>query len=311
MSRRRHLGRAVAVALGVSLWFATVSASGAEPVLTADTFLERIDDARALAIAGGSDPSREAMRRVREALGFPVTVEVAGTRATLETDPFLAALDGSISADFEAAVTHLDVLAEDIREVDVAAAPDRAAIDEAVQRALVGVARPTALDAARAYVYAAIAKVISAVFEPLREYRGVRSVIAWAIVAALLAGVVLLLRRQGLGLVPERRGGRLGEGRDVNWEAVAEDAIRRGDLREATRALYHVLLRGLALRGIVATGTSTTAGECRAAVAIKLPTAYDAVARGTSAFERVAYGGAPASPADVEALRVATRQVAA
>jgi hypothetical protein len=307
----RTLGSATALALAVALAVTTGAASAADEVVSAEAFLARVDNARGLALAASSDPSAFAMRRVRAALGLPVTVEVSGTRVWIETDPFLGALDGSNADDFDRAVAHLDRLAAAAREADAATPPDRAAIDDAVRRALVGVARPTAVDTLRAYVYAAIGKVLSLVVEPLREFRGVRSVLAWAVVATLLAGIVFLLRRQGLGLVPDRSAARSGDGRELDWDRVAEDALRRGDLREATRALYHVLLRSLAFRGIVPIGTSTTAGECRAAVAAKLPATYDAVARGTNAFERVAYGGAAASQADVEALRDAAREVAA
>jgi hypothetical protein len=240
-----------------------------------------------------------------------VLVEVSGTRVRIEQDPYLADLEGSISDDFVRAATHLGSIAAEIREADTVAPPGGEAIDDAVGRELVGVGRPTAIDVARAYAYSAIVKVFRMLFEPLREFRGVRSVLSWAIVAALLVGIVWLLRRQGLGLVSDLATGRPREARDVDWDRVADDALRRGDLREATRALYHVLLRRLAFRGIVPPGISTTAGECRAAVAAKLPGAYDAVARGTSAFERVAYGGAPPSPQDVEALREAARRIAA
>lgn len=309
--RRRPLALATTLALATMVALTAVDASAADEVVSVEAFLARVGDARALALVGSSDPSGGAMRDVRAALGLPVIVEISGTSVRIETDPFLARLDGSVAADFDQAVAHLDAVAATVREAEGATPPDPAAVHDAVRRAFIGVARPTSVDALRAYVYAAIAKILRLVFEPLREFRGVRSVVAWAVVAALLAGVVLLLRRQGLGLVPDRSTGRARGSRDIDWDRVAEEALRRGDLREATRALYHVLQRGLALRGIVPSGTSTTAGECRAAVAAKLPGVYDEIARGTNAFERVAYGGASASPEDVEALRDAARRVAA
>ena len=307
---RRTL-RAAALVLAIGIVVSSGEAPAAGPTLSADAFLARIDGARAVALDGVSGPSTDAMRRVRDALGLPVTVQVSGTRLHIEDDPFLLSLRGSISADFERAVAHLDGLAAAVRETEDTAPGDRGAIDDAVRGALVGVARPTAISAIRAYVYAAIRKILSIVFEPLREFRGVRSIVAWVVVAAILIGIVLLLRRQGLGLVPDRSVDRDRGARDVDWDRIAEEALRRGDLREATRALYHALLRRLAFRGIVPAGTSTTAGECRAAVAARLPSAYDAVSRGTNAFERVAYGGAAASSDDIEALRDAARRVAA
>jgi len=128
---------------------------------------------------------------------------------------------------------------------------------------------------------------------------------------ALVALVVLVLRRLGLGLVPERaasaRASRV-EGPD--WELIADAAMRRNDLREATRAMFHVLVGTLATRRILPDEPSTTAGECRAAVARSEPGLYPSVSRATDAFERVAYGGADPDRSDVEAIRIASREAA-
>jgi hypothetical protein len=121
--------------------------------------------------------------------------------------------------------------------------------------------------------------------------------------------ILLVLRRLGVNLVPERSG----SSADptfvaTDWHGLAEQAIRRGDLREAIRALFHALVVTLASREVIAADPGVTAGECRSAVARAMPALYPSVAEATKAFERVAYGGAPAGQGEVDALRTANRE---
>ena len=113
-----------------------------------------------------------------------------------------------------------------------------------------------------------------------RAFNGVGSVLAWIVVAGAATLVVLVLRRLGLGLVPERAA-RTGASSvtGTDWERIADDALRRNDLREATRALYHVLVATLAAQRVLIGTPSTTAGECRTAVARSMPSAAAAIPR--------------------------------
>jgi hypothetical protein len=120
-----------------------------------------------------------------------------------------------------------------------------------------------------------------------------------------------VLRRLGVGFVPEPVSARPVAAAPVDWRVTAERALAQGDVALAVVATYHVLLATLASRGVVPGNPALTAGECRAAVARAMPTAYGRVAPATEAFERVAYGGRAPSAGDVEALRAAARAVEA
>ncbi len=110
-------------------------------------------------------------------------------------------------------------------------------------------------------------RILRSFVDSLGEFRGFGSLFAWAVVIGLAVGVIVLLRRLGSGLVPDRAAAHRQAAAAIDWQNVADEAMRRGDLREATRALFRALVATLAVRGVVPGDPSTTAGECRAAVA--------------------------------------------
>jgi hypothetical protein len=142
---------------------------------------------------------------------------------------------------------------------------------------------------------------------------GAGRLVAWTAAVALTvvlawAGVWLLRR---VGLVKESSaatGDRSAP--PVDWQAAADGALARGDLVEATRALYRQLLATLARKGWITDRPGLTAGDCRRA-ARRIPGLYPDIAMATLAFEKVAYGKRYAEPEDVEALRRAESLVAA
>jgi len=136
------------------------------------------------------------------------------------------------------------------------------------------------------------------------------TVVAWGVVLAMLLAGVWFLRRFGAGVVPGARwSGGDGTVTRIDWKRAAEEALARGDLDEAVRARYHLLLIALSARGIVEDAPSLTAGECRLAVATAEPELAKAVTDATATFERVAYGAVPADRDDVETLTDAERRV--
>ena len=271
--------------------------------VTVDEFVERLERARALAARGALDPTPSAMNDVREAVGLPVGLTVPDGVIHIDADPFLESLTGRDAAEFRAAGEHLGTMAQDARRSEIVRNVDRGAMGEALSRAYEGIARPGLVQRVVTYAKGMFLRILRAILEPLGTFRGFDSALAWAIVVGVGVLAILLLRRLGLRFVPERGTPEAGGQQRIDWQALADDAQRRGDLREATRALYHALVAALAARRVLSDDASTTAGECRAAVARGLPDLYPAVVDATRGFERVAYGGANPLPADVEPLR--------
>jgi len=312
VSSHAPLGRIAAmVASALLLPVLIVPSSGAEETVIAPEFLGRIDRARALAETGERDPRPAVMDAVRDALGLPTTLALSGGTLDLGTDAFLDSLRGEDAIDFRLAIQHLDVMSGEIGAAARQPALDPSQLDRALDQAYSGLAGRSLLQRIGDRVRARLSQILDMVLDQLRDFDGVGSVVAWIVLASVAALVVLVLRRLGLGLVPERaasaRASRV-EGPD--WELIADAAMRRNDLREATRAMFHVLVGTLATRRILTGEPSTTAGECRAAVARSEPGLYPSVSRATDAFERVAYGGADPDRSDVEAIRTASREAA-
>ena len=285
--------------------------SRAAGTVTAAEFLGRIDRARALAETGERDPRPAIMDAVRDALGLPTTLVLSGGTLDLGTDTFLDSLRGDDTIDFRLAIRHLDVMPGEIVAAERMPALDPSQLDRALDQAYSGLAGQSLLQRFGDWVRARLLQILDMVLDPLRDFNGVGSVVAWVVLGGVAALVVLVLRRLGVGLVPERAAS-AGASRVAgpDWELIADDAIRRNDLREATRAMYHVLVGTLAHRRVLTGELSTTAGECRAAVARSVPGIYPSVSRATDAFERVAYGGADPDLSDVEAIRTANREAA-
>jgi hypothetical protein len=290
------------------LSFALTLAPRAAPITSAD-FLERLQQAHQLAEAGVLDPSHGAMDAVRAGLGLPVQLLLPGGTVRIDADPFLDRLQGDVPEDFARAAQHLDAFSASVRSAASAAATDRGAVASALDRAYAGIAAPGWLQRVGRNLREALARLLQAIVEPLFRYQGFGSLVAWSVVLGVGVIIVLVLRRLGVNLVPERSGSSADlTFADTDWHGLAEQAIRRGDLREAIRALFHALVATLASRGVIAADPGVTAGDCRSAVARAMPTLYPSVAEATRAFERVAYGGAPAGQGDVDALRTANRE---
>lgn len=300
------------LAVSFFLSLALSSPVGQARPITTDEYLLRLQHAEDLAQAGTTDPSSQAMDAVRAALGLPFVITVPGGYLRVETDAFLQRLRGENSGDFLDAARHLEIVKSLVQATATAPPTDQAKVASALDRAYAEIALPSLWQRLGRNIRAAIVRLIRTILLPLVEYQGLGSWVAWSVLIGFLGVLVLVLRRLGVHVVPDPAAVRHRPGfAATDWQGLAEQAIGRGDLRAATRALYHALVAALAARGVVAANPSVTAGECRSAVAGAMPTLYPTVMEATKAFERVAYGGAPPEPPDIEALRTATREAAA
>lgn len=312
MRSNASVGRIAAVVASALVFLALlVPSSWAEVTVTVPEFLGRIDRAWALAETGEREPRPEIMDSVRGALGLPTTLTLSGGTLDLRTDAFLDSLEGEDAIDFRHAIQRLDVIAGEVGAAAREPALDPSQVDRALDQAYAVLPGRSLLQRFGAWVSAPVSQVLDMVLDQLRDFSGIGSVVAWIVLAGVAVLVVLVLRRLGLGLVPEEStSAGVSRVAGPDWELIADDALRRNDLREATRAFYHVLVGTLATRRVLTGEPSTTAGECRAAVARSVPGLYPSVSKATDAFERVAYGGADPDPSDVEAIRTANREAA-
>ena len=277
--------------------------------ISAPAFLERIDRARAAAADGQRDPSPDAMDTVRIALGLPAAVRFGERVVTIARDPFLEGLDGSSPAEFSDATTHLDALARATERAAASPAIASASVRDALAEAYRDVPTPSVLSRYIEGAWNLVWTLLATWIDSLDGSNGIGSVLAWGAVLLAVAGLVAVLRRLGVGLVPERTASTARRATGVDWRAVAERAVATGDAATAVVALYHVLLEALAARGVITGDPALTAGECRAAVARSLPALYPSIASATESFERIAYGGRAPEPRDVDALRAANDAV--
>ena len=301
--------RSVALLAGASALLIAVP-SGASSVVTADELRGRLDRARALAEAGASAPSEDRMEAVRAAIGSPVEVELDDSVVSIPPDPVLAGLRGRSTAEFQRAVARIDVLRDALASATDADPLDRPALEAALEQAYrEGIpVRPGIVERIRR----AAGELLRWLLLQLSSFRGGGTLIAWAVLAALVALAVWLLMR--LRLVPGRRvagGDAVAAMRPVDARVSVEAAMRAGDLTAAVHAAYRLLLTTLARRGLLIEVPGLTAGEARAAARATDPELGSVVAGATDAFERVAYGRAPAGREDVEALLEAERRARA
>jgi hypothetical protein len=282
----------------------TLAAAGpavAQDALPADEALERMAAAEELAREGRADPSPATMAAIRRTLGLPVSIESTSWSGSID-DPTLRSLVGDEQADFGRALARIEALRGGLESALAAPPVDPDRVDAALDEAYRGAIQvdPGLIERVRR----AIAELIGGLLEKLFTFSGAGSVLAWAVIAALAVLAIWLLRR--LRFVPETT---MTPGRTssrpirVDWDAHAEEAIRRGDLRAAVHAFYRGLLSALSGRGLLRDLPALTAGECRTTVRALRPELFDAVAEATGTFERVAFGGAEPRAADVEAMR--------
>lgn len=300
----RRLRGAVVVSFVTTMLFGA-HFSSAQSVIQLDEFLSRLDQAIDLAAAGSQDPAPARMTALRDTLGLPLTIEVHGVPVRLTADPALSQLRGETAGEFDEARAHLLQLREAAVRALEGEPADAELIQRAVARAFQGVSQQDVgiLESIRRI----LVELLQNLLNGLRGLPEPAPLLGWLIVAALVLGAVWLVARARL--VPERsmgdRSRSMGQAIGPDWRALADDALRRGDLREAVSALYRSLLATLARRGVVMDPASVTAGECRTAVRIARPNLYRAVADATGRFERVVYGEERPSAADIESLRQA------
>jgi Domain of unknown function (DUF4129) len=322
------LALVVASSLGFLVGSFAARAAGTRSTGAVSTagYLDRVEAARVLAEEGRRSPSPERMRQVRDRLGLPVTVTTAeGQRIGIASDPVLEDLEGDAAADFGRAADHLEELAAAAGRMEAAPGIDRGRIPGALRGAYRGIAaEPTIPQRVGAWLRLLVSRIWRFLTEGAEGGSLLWVLVRIAAVGAvgvLVVFVAVRLLRQ-VGLVPgrDRRVPPAGAER-VDWARAADEALARGEAREAVRALYRALVEVLTERSLVPDLPSLTPAECRIAVRrrsaqhspgrgqgeVDAETLMEAIDRATTAFERVVYGRGTASEADVEALREAGR----
>jgi hypothetical protein len=292
---------AATVAASLALALAGAGAARSQAEVPPEEVLERMSSAEALARDGLTDPSPATMEEIRGTLSLPVTIEADSWSGTID-DPALRSLRGDDESDFRRALARLRALRDGLEGALDTPPADADRVDAALDQAYRGSIQvdPGFIERIRR----AIVELMNGLLTRLFSFRGAGSVIAWAVILAVVVLAVWLLRRLRFvpetTMRPERSPARPVR---IDWNARAEEAIRRGDLRAAVHALYRGLLSTLSGRGLVRDLPALTAGECRTTVRSLRPELFDAVAEATGTFERVAFGGAEPGAQDVEAMR--------
>lgn len=277
---------------------------GAAPVASVDVsdLADRAERAAALAREAAALPSREALEEVRAILGLPTSVRLEGLTVILPADPFLASLDGDSRRDFEAAAVRLEVLADTYRRTTLVEGVDREELNRDIDAAY-----GRAIDAEPGVwerVERAVAAFLEGAFRETGETLGRPG--AWILIAGLLLGMALALRRLGVRAVPEAAVGREPH-RRVDWRREADAARARGDLAATLGWLYAGMVEALARRGMVEDRPSLTAGEVRRSTATGEFSGL--VSEATARYERIRYGLAPPTEDDLDALESAAKRV--
>jgi hypothetical protein len=307
---RHRLLVATAVACA-ALIAGPVTGWGAPAAISANAFVARLDGARRLAEADAVQPTAPRMQAVREALGLPVDVDLAGGTVHVPPDGFLDGLGGTSAEDFRNADDHLAAMEDAAKAAVSARPPDAARMATALREALRGIrTEPSFVDRIRHDIWVLLVSLWQSITRAVDRIPLPRGLLVLATAGILAVVVVVLIRRIGY-VVPERKAAAAAAARQgkTDWDRLAREAMARGDLAEAVRARYGALLAALAGRGIVPDSPSLTAGECRRAVAGGLPGVYPAVAKATTIFESVIYGRAEATAGGVDTLAAAERSV--
>src|SRR5205085_1772886 len=129
---RDRLLRAAAVACAALLAF-PATGWGAPGPIDGNDFVARLDSARRLAEAGAAQPAPPKMQAVREALGLPLDVDLAGGTVHVPADGLLDGLRGTTTEDFRNADDHLAAMEDDARAAVRAKAPDAPRMAAALQ----------------------------------------------------------------------------------------------------------------------------------------------------------------------------------
>lgn len=141
------------------------------------------------------------------------------------------------------------------------------------------------------------------------------SIVAWVLLALVLAAVVYLLYRlvrmverdravaqPTLVVTEERRPAR-------EWLADADAYEAAGNWRDAIRARYRALIADLARRGLVDEIPGRTDGEYRLEMRDAAPRSADDFSAATDVFERAWYGNHPTGREEGESFRTLVDRV--
>lgn len=295
-------GLLAALLAGGSL-LAALPASAADAISLA-AYTARLDAARTLAESNAPTPAPAAMAAVRRTLGLPLDVTMGSHLVHLPADPVLEGLAGTSSGDFRQAADRLAALEDTAKATQAAPQADQAAMTAALAGAFDGInTQPGFLGRLRHDAWVIILSIWQRLSRAARRLpipTWLVEVLAVVTLAAVVVGIVHRMRY----VVPERgkRAWSTTRVRATDWHRLAEEALARGDYRAALRARYGALLAALAARGVIPEVPSLTAGECRQAVARRLPDAYPVVERATQAFEASFFGRAPVHREDVDAM---------
>ncbi len=168
--------------------------------------------------------------------------------------------------------------------------------DEILDRSEFRRAGPGLFDRALRWLSDGVATLISGLF-----VGGVGSAVAWVILAAAVALVVVVAVRVGRTVQadPTRPGPSLQvevRRSPIEWRHEAEQFEARGQWKPALRCRYRALVADLVARKVVRDLAGHTTGEYRADVAAALPEAAADFGGATELFERAWYGDRPTGP---------------
>ncbi|MFN8041328.1 MAG: DUF4129 domain-containing protein [Acidimicrobiales bacterium] len=151
-------------------------------------------------------------------------------------------------------------------------------------------------------VFDALGRVLNALFSG-----GAGNVVAWVLVALIVAGLVFFGLR--IGRTVRRDPGTALEvtvtprATAAEWRGRAEDFEAAGDWKQALRCRYRALVADLAERDVLRDVPGRTAGEYRRDVEVAVPSAEDDFAGASALFEAAWYGDEPTGPEENERFR--------
>jgi hypothetical protein len=169
---------------------------------------------------------------------------------------------------------------------------------------------PTIIERGRRWVRDQFSRLLSALF---RGGRG--TLLAWAIVGALAALVIVLSVRFARGVTPDPAHALivppLARKTAGEWRSEAAAHERAGEWRLALRARYRAMIADLAARGVVDDVPGRTSGEYVVEVDEGAPRVRDEFAGATALFERAWYGNRPTGADEAHRFRELEKRVLA
>lgn len=305
---RRTTAAAVAGLLFATLFSLLAAPAGAAvTTISSQEWIGRLETAREVATRGEVDPTPGTMSDLRSALGLPVEVSTPSGSTLVTTDPQLDQLDGTSSIDFSVADDHLERLIENAQAAEITPPLDRAEMKRNLDEIYTRV-DPTSnpFSTFFAQIRNAIEDLLTRFFGSLFQNNGRTTVSAWILVLAFVVVAFLLLKRFRRSIVPQRNVSEDDGGHELSvtdWRRLADEAIARGDTREAARCLYHALIVGFESQGVLGDDPARTAGELRRAIGQTKPAIYPSVMRATNTFEKAYFGKQAPSGDEVEQMR--------